>query len=77
MQQASNLRTRLLKALNESIEDNATAMASGQCEDMEQYRYMVGVNEAMHAFKDRVNAEYKALHRTVIGDTDNDQEVRH
>ena len=76
MQQASNLRARLLKALDESILDNAAAIASGGCETMEDYRYMVGLNEAFEAMKLRINAEYKALNEDLIGDT-NDENTRY
>ena len=77
MQQANLLRQRLLKELDISINDNTEAMASGQCEDWAQYRYMTAVHETMLAFKERVNYEYKALHQAITGDKQNDEEIRH
>ncbi len=70
MQQASHLRDRLHRELDKAIELNAEQMAGGACESMEQYKYMVGVNEALSAVKDTVNKQYDILKQAVVGDND-------
>jgi hypothetical protein len=72
MQQASNLRDRLVKAIDETLAANAAQMAAGACADMETYRYMVGMNEALEATKQRVIEEWKLLNRAITGEDDDE-----
>ena len=70
MQQAGHLRDRVMREIDTALALNAEQMAGGACETMEQYKYMVVVNEALKATADNVNKQFDILKQAVLGNVE-------